>query len=90
MANVLAYALVIALILPLSVLLAGAEQGRSTSAYRAPAAVALALGVLFFALGTIHPADSPGSGLFRAFYGALCFVTVAAANLLVCLEQSHA
>ncbi|WP_165244419.1 hypothetical protein [Paludisphaera soli] len=90
MTTVLAYALVIALILPLAVLLANVEQGRSTSVYRAPAAVALALAVVFFALGFIHPADAPGAWLFRAFYGTLCFITVAAANLLVCLEQSHA
>ncbi len=90
MATVLAYALVIALILPLGMLLANADEGRSTSAYRAPAAVALALGVVFFALVFIHPGEAPGAWAFRAFYGALCCVAVAAANLLVCLEQSHA
>ncbi|AMV36913.1 hypothetical protein [Planctomyces sp. SH-PL62] len=90
MGTVLAYALVIALILPLSVLLATSEEGRSTSTYRAPAAVALALGAVFFALGYIHPADASGAWLFRAFYGSLCVITVAAANLLVCLERSHA
>lgn len=90
MGTVLAYALILALLLPLGVLLATSEEARPTSSYRAPAAVALALGTLFFALGFVQPPDAPGAWLFRAFYGSLCVVTVAAANFLVCLEQSHA
>ncbi|MDG3006362.1 hypothetical protein [Paludisphaera mucosa] len=89
MGTIFVYALLIALILPLSVLLASPEEGRSTRSYRTPAVVALALGAVFFALGFIHPTDAPGAWLFRAFYGALCTLTVAAANVLVCLEPSR-
>jgi hypothetical protein len=86
----LVYALLIALILPLGSLLGMAEGGPSRSDYRGPAAVALALAFVFFGLVFVHPPDSPDGWAFRAFYGVLCALTVAAANLFVCLEQSHA
>lgn len=86
----LVYALLIALILPLSSLLATAEGTPSRSDYRGPAAVALALAAVFFGLVLVHPPDSPDAWAFRVFYGVLCGLTVAAANLFVCLEHSHA
>ncbi|WP_337173466.1 hypothetical protein [Paludisphaera sp.] len=88
----LVHALLIALILPLASLLGGPEgaPSRSRSDYRGPAAVALALAAVFFGLILVHPHDSPDAWAFRAFYGVLCGLTVAAANLFVCLEHSHA
>ncbi len=84
------YALLIALILPVGSLLATVEAPRGRSDYRGPAAVALALAGVFFGLTLVQPADAPDAWAFRAFYGILCGLTVAAANLLVCLERSHA
>lgn len=86
----LLYALLIALILPLGCMLANVDGTRSRSDYRGPAAVALALAAVFFGLTLIQPGDAPDAWAFRAFYGALCGLTVAAANLFVCLEHSHA
>lgn len=90
MAMFFLYALLIALILPLGSMLATVEGVRARSDYRGPAAVALALAGVFFGLTLIQPGDGPDAWAFRAFYGVLCGLTVVAANLLVCLERSHA
>ena len=90
MTTIFVHVLLIALILPLGVLLATHDDGRAATNYRAPAAVVLALAVVFFALGALHPVDAPGAWAFRGFYGGLAALTAAAANLLVCLERSQA
>ncbi|WP_165063774.1 hypothetical protein [Paludisphaera rhizosphaerae] len=89
MGTMLAYVLLIAAILPLSALLAPPENDEYRT-YRAGAVVVLALGVLFFALGSVHPVDAPGAWAFRIFYGSLCLATAVVANLLTFLEQSNA
>jgi len=90
MTTILAYVLLIALILPMAALLTTTEGGRVDPTYRAPAAVALALALVFFGLGVVHPIDAPGAWVFRGFYGALSVLTAVAANLFVCLERSQA
>jgi hypothetical protein len=86
----LVHALLIALILPLGSILATVEDARSQSHYRGPAAVALALAAVFLGLVLVQSPDAPDAWAFRAFYGVLCGLTVAAANLFVCLEHSRA
>lgn len=86
----LVYSLLIALILPLGSMLATVEDARSRSDYRGPAAVALALAAVFLGLVLVQSPEAPDAWVFRAFYGVLCGLTVAAANFFVCLERSHA
>ena len=89
MGTMLGYILLIAAILPLSALLAPPEDDGSMN-QRGPVVVVLALGALFFALGSVHPADAPGAWVFRAFYETLCLIAAATANFLACLDRSHA
>lgn len=88
MGTMLAYILLIAAILPLSALLSPPENDGSTGHHGA-VLVVLALGALFFTLGSVHPAGAPGAWAFRAFYGILGLVAVIGANVLACVEWSH-
>ena len=90
MGMIFVYALLIALILPLGSVLSAVDGDRARSGRLGPTAVALALAAVFFGLAVVQPAAAPDAWAFRAFYGVLCALTVAAANLFVCLERSHA
>ena len=89
METMLVYILLIALIMPACELLSPPDVGRPQT-YRGPAAVTLALGLVFFGLGSVQAPEAPGAWAFRAFYGSLCILTLAAANLFACMERSHA